>query len=309
LAEIDLVIALDASGSVTADGFEVLKSFAAQLVERMKPKAYGRELVRAGVIQFGNGKLDSKKIVSDAELVTLPLASMSEVSKKIKALEWKKGFTNMAQAFMKANSVLKSSSRKNVPGVVMIITDGRPSFKRSTKHAVHQLRESARVVVVQVQEFRKEENIKVLRDYASYPPEANYIHIPGKQNLKQAYGTFVTKVLARLCPRAESPSAILAADKARGFRLVREAQMCKGKGGVVAGPATMVPGGGPDPCNQFAASTGSWEQFATDGNATCVVFSKKCASFESSATVNVYERVKGAAAAAGAGEFDWSDVR
>jgi uncharacterized protein YegL len=292
LSEMDLVIALDASGSIKAEGFEVLKEFASNLVERMKSKAYGHDLARVGVVQFGNGELDSKKIVSDAKLVTLPLASMDEVSKKIKDLAWLKGFTNMAQGFLKARNVLETSSRKNAkntPGVVLVITDGNPSFKHSTSQAVKELRESARVVMVHVKEFRKPENVELLRGYASFPPETNYIHIPGKDNLKQAYPKFVTEVLARLCPRFESPSATQAADNARGFSLVREAQMCQDKGGISGGPSTMIPRAGPEPCLKFAESVGDWKEFATDGNATCVVFKKECSSYGDDAASNVYK--------------------
>jgi len=100
--KIDLVLALDASGSITEKGFDILKNFAARLVKRMVPTAYGRDAVRVGVVMFGNGKLDKNRVVSDAVAVTQPTDDMEAAEKSILGLKWQKGFTNMAQAFTKA---------------------------------------------------------------------------------------------------------------------------------------------------------------------------------------------------------------
>merc|ERR1712187_753838 len=68
-SQIDLIIALDGSGSVTQAGFDVFKTFAAMIVRRLKAQAYGQEAMKVAVVQFGNGKLDSNNIVSDAKVV------------------------------------------------------------------------------------------------------------------------------------------------------------------------------------------------------------------------------------------------
>jgi hypothetical protein len=75
---IDLVIAIDASGSVTEAGFDILKEFAARIVRRLMAP------VQVGVVLFGNGKLDMKaNVISDAKVITKNLeGDMDGVAKK-----------------------------------------------------------------------------------------------------------------------------------------------------------------------------------------------------------------------------------
>jgi len=201
-SKIDLVIALDASGSVTSTGFQVLKTFASKIVKRMK------DTVQVGVVQFGNGKLDSNKVVSDAIVATKDLESnMDNVADTIEGLPFSKGFTNMAQAFMKAKDVLVSA-RKDATSVVLMITDGRPSFKFQTNQAVKTLRVSSRLMIVHVQPHRKQEIAEMLKGYASEPWSSSYKHIPGKKALSKAYDSYVTGIVADLCPKVVSPSAL-----------------------------------------------------------------------------------------------------
>eukprot|EP00929_Paragymnodinium_shiwhaense_P099365 TRINITY_DN609_c0_g1_i1.p1 TRINITY_DN609_c0_g1~~TRINITY_DN609_c0_g1_i1.p1 ORF type:complete len:1079 (-),score=306.41 TRINITY_DN609_c0_g1_i1:261-3497(-) len=191
---IDLVIMIDGSGSVTQQGFEVLKHFAKSVVERLDI------MVRVAVVQFGNGKLNDKKIVSDAIAVTPGLEEeVYDVADRISALKWQQGFTNMAQAFFKAKDYL-GGSREKAESVVLLLTDGRPSFKYQTNLAVKKLRESARLVIVHVQPFRKQEMVELLKGYASNPWRGNYLHIPGKEALKEGYESYATSVLSMLCP-------------------------------------------------------------------------------------------------------------
>jgi len=200
---IDLVIAIDSSGSVTEAGFDILKEFAMKLVKRMmKP-------VQVGVVLFGNGKLDlDTNIVSNAKVMTDNLESdMESVGNKIDGMIIHKGFTNMAQAFIKSKDVL-TYARKTATAVVMVITDGRPSFKFQTMHAVKSLRKSARVMIVHVQANKKKEVAEMLRGWVSEPDNANYRFIAGKSKLAKAYDSYVTSQLADLCPKLVSPSAV-----------------------------------------------------------------------------------------------------
>jgi hypothetical protein len=200
---IDLVIAIDSSGSITEVGFDILKEFALRLVKRMMAP------VQVGVVLFGNGKLDLEtNIVSNAKVITDNLeGDMEEVSKKIEGMIIHKGFTNMAQAFIKSKDVL-TYARKSAQSTVLIITDGRPSFKFQTGFAVKNLRKSARLMIVQVQANRKQEIAELLKGYASEPWSLNYRHISGKKKLQGAYDSYATSVLADLCPKLISPSAV-----------------------------------------------------------------------------------------------------
>jgi len=200
---IDLVIAIDSSGSITEAGFDILKEFALRLVARMMAP------VQVGVVLFGNGKLDLEtNIISDAKVMTDNLeGDMESVSGKIEEMIIHKGFTNMAQAFTKSKDVL-TYARKTAQSTVLLITDGRPSFKFQTGFAVKSLRKSARLMIVQVQANRKQDIAELLKGYASEPWSLNYRHISGKKQLAAAYDSYTTSIIADLCPKLISPSAL-----------------------------------------------------------------------------------------------------
>merc|ERR550514_322801 len=165
--------------------------------------------VQVGVVLFGNGKLDLEtNIISDANVITDNLeGDMESVTGKIEEMIIHKGFTNMAQAFTKSKDVL-TYARKKAQSTVLILSDGRPSFKFQTGFAMKALRKSARLMIVQVQANRKQDIAELLKSYASEPWSLNYRHIAGKKKLAGAYDSYATSVLADLCPKLISPSAL-----------------------------------------------------------------------------------------------------
>jgi hypothetical protein len=200
---IDLVIAVDSSGSMTEVGFDILKTFASRIVRRLMAP------VQVGVVLFGNGKLDMKtNVISDAKVITDNLeGDMEAVAAKVDKMIIHKGFTNMAQAFTKAKDVL-TYARKASQSTVLVLTDGRPSFKFQTGFAVKALRKSSRLMIVHVQAHKKKELALLLKSYVSEPATVNYRYIGGKHKLESAYESYVTSVLADLCPKLISPSAL-----------------------------------------------------------------------------------------------------
>jgi uncharacterized protein YegL len=289
LATIDIILAIDGSGSLSEKGFDVLKKFAQNLVLRMKPEKFEREAVRVGVVQFGNGKLSGDWVVSDAVAVMPPTDKMQEAADAIGKLTWQKGFTNMAQAVLKAKSMLDSHGRGQAQDVVMLLTDGRPTFKMQTSNAVEQVREKARVVIVQVQPFRQKNNVEQLKEWVSTPWQTNYIHIPGKKALKGAYDSFATKVIAGLCPFAESPSTRASQETLRGFSLSASGEVCE------QDPAHNAMEQSPDNCYLYAEQMdpGAWTAFAyahnpDTGLGQCLVYTSPCESFQRNSTYNVY---------------------
>merc|ERR1719174_345916 len=98
----DLVLAIDGSGSITEDNFEILKEYVGKLVKRYKDEVENTELMKVGIVQFGNGEILDDGTISSA-LKILPLTSdMAEVESQITNLAFLKGFTNMAQALATA---------------------------------------------------------------------------------------------------------------------------------------------------------------------------------------------------------------
>jgi hypothetical protein len=200
-SKLDLIFAIDASGSMTEQGFGVLQTFAAKIVRRLKG---GEDMVRAGVVQFGNGALDSDKVVSDVAAV-LPLSTdIDSAESSILGLQFQRGFTNLAQAAMKSRDLLRlAPHRDGAERVVVLLTDGRPSFKHMASPAIAQLKKLARVMVVQVKTFPEKHNMELLKAYASEPSEVNYLHIAGKSALKNNFDAFATKLIVQACQSVE----------------------------------------------------------------------------------------------------------
>merc|ERR1719258_342090 len=59
VAKQDLIMAIDASGSLREAGFNIVKGFAAKLIDNYKGEYFGYEDMRIGVVQFGNGKVEA----------------------------------------------------------------------------------------------------------------------------------------------------------------------------------------------------------------------------------------------------------
>jgi len=215
IAKQDTVIALDGSGSVRKKGFEVLKRFASTLVRqfkgRVKRKVKGkgkgkkkRTASRVGIVQFGNGELNDKGEVSSATIVSKLSRKIKQVSKKVEGLKWPKGFTNMAQAFSASNTVFMNG-RKKAQSVIVVITDGRPSFVRATDAMVEQQRrKGVKVVIVMVKAFPTRAMKKLMMRWASKPAKSFLLHVPGLKNLEQNMSLWVNKVLVRSCSKAKS---------------------------------------------------------------------------------------------------------
>merc|ERR1719238_841929 len=128
IAKQDLVISVDASGSVREKGFKVLKDFSAGLIDKYMGMYFGYEDMRIGVVQFGNGEIKDDGTVSDALLIQKLTSDMSKVKSSIEGLEYKKGFTNMAQAFTMAEKMFLLGGRRKAMSAVLTLTDGKPSF-------------------------------------------------------------------------------------------------------------------------------------------------------------------------------------
>ena len=109
-------------------------------------------------MQFGNGEILDDATVFDA-LPIQPLSSdIGKVKKAVEGLEYKKGFTNMAQAFTLAEKQFLLGGRKKAMSAVMTLTDGKPSFLFQTYEKVLQLQDKhVKLFFSLVTEFAGEE--------------------------------------------------------------------------------------------------------------------------------------------------------
>jgi hypothetical protein len=228
IAKQDLVIALDASGSLREKGYEVVKNFAVNLTKKYKAKYFGAPAIKMGVTLFGNGHLielnDGSGGTTIQSAINLqPLTfDLAEVGKKIAETKWQRGFTNMAQAFATADIILSQGGRPEAQSAVMVISDGKYSFRYQTAEKAQELKDkNVQIYMAPITETRDKSLID-LKKWASQPWETNYEQIPGLVALKANSDIFTQKIIVKFCPDAMSPSLQAAKSNMRQYILIHE---------------------------------------------------------------------------------------
>jgi len=230
IAKQDLVLAIDGSGSLQEDGFKILKDFAAGLIDKYKGSYYGFEDMRIGVAQFGNGEILDDGTVSDALLIQPMSNDMEKVKKAVEGLEFKKGFTNMAQAFDLAEKMFLLNGRKKAMSAVLTLTDGKPSFLFQTYEKVLQLKDKhVKLFFSPVTAFAGEE-LALMKKWASSPWETNLVHVPGLAPMKADPALFRQEMVVKFCPEAMSPSSMMVEEEEVGYMLIAENSHCGTRG-------------------------------------------------------------------------------
>merc|ERR1719199_1666865 len=187
---------------------------------------YGYEDMKIGVVQFGNGEIESDGSIANAKEILGLSNDLTKVKAAIEGMSFQKGFTNMAQAFILAEKQFLLGGRKMAQSAVMTLTDGKPSFIFQTNEKVMQLKDKhTKLFFVPVTEFKGME-LKLMKKWASTPWPTNLVHIPGLDALGSAPKTFVQKCLVMFCPEAISLSSRKTKEVTRGYMLIREKGLC-----------------------------------------------------------------------------------
>ena len=101
IARQDLRLAIDGSGSLRESSYQILKDFAASLIEKCKGQNYGYDDKRLGGAHFGNGEIMDDGTAIDARLILKLTNEIAKAKPSIEGLEYKTGFTDMAQLLLK----------------------------------------------------------------------------------------------------------------------------------------------------------------------------------------------------------------
>jgi len=241
IAEQDLVIAIDGSGSVSDDNWKLSLNFTGELLKRYQSDYYGLEKMRVGIIRFGNGKIEDDGTVSKAVVISYITGNLKGTNGVVETLkkgfydadkkEWKshaqKGFTNMAQAFALADTLLTRASRKTAQAAVLMITDAKPSFLFETKQRAKALDEKGVMkYFVGIMASERSDEWRLVESLATKPAFTNTVFVPGYEALADGGGPFVEQAITKFCPMAHSPSMTLAKEKQRGYMLVKEGGYC-----------------------------------------------------------------------------------
>lgn len=228
-----MIIAVDGSGSVRAKGFKVLVDFVVTLLKRYKTEYYGSSAVKLGVVLFGNGViLPDGKTVSPAINAHGLSFDKDAVQATIEGLPFKKGFTNMAQAFAMAEDMFIKGSRSAAQQSVMVVTDGKPSFSFMTNEMAEQLDDKAimRYFVLVSETPMTDPAMKNLKLWSSQPWETNIVHVSGGLLMLEADpDMWAEKAITKFCPDSVSAMAEEYEVKIYGFQHVKAGAYCGDK--------------------------------------------------------------------------------
>jgi len=225
----DLIIAVDGSGSLQESGFKVLTAYVGKLLERYETEYFGQQAVKLGIVLFGNGVImPDGKTVSPAINAQKLTFDMDAVKSTVSGLPFKKGFTNMAQAFAMAEDMFTKGSRKNAQQSVMIVTDGKPSFSFMTNEMAEQLDDKSimRYFVVVSETPITDNSMKNMLKWASQPWETNLIHVGGLLMLEADANLWAEKAVTRFCPMAYSMQSADYEIQVYGYQHVKDSGWC-----------------------------------------------------------------------------------
>merc|ERR1719343_1574611 len=221
IARQDLVIALDGSGSMKEEGFDMVKKFALNLTSKYQSAYYGVEDMRIGLVLFGDGEDFDNGTVSPAIEVVDITSDLDSVSTAIAGLQWQRGFTNMMQALQAADNMF-ADGRDDAQSAVMVISDGKwTNAYRTTMKATAMKDKGVQIFMAPIAEHMTQ-NLKIFRGWASQPWETNYERIPGLEALLNNEAEFAQKLLVKFCPRAFSPSQKEDDEEQRGYLKIHE---------------------------------------------------------------------------------------
>jgi len=123
-----------------------------------------------------------------------------------------------------------NSGRKDKPSTLLVITDGKPSFKFETWQKAKETKgKGVKVVMVVLNDGLGKEDRQFMKALASGPDDSNVVMIPGVKTLKQQMDKWVMKSLVQSCPRAESSCEEGMGDSNKGYSKEREGQWCGDK--------------------------------------------------------------------------------
>jgi hypothetical protein len=224
IAKQDLIFVLDGSGSLKDSGFAVLRQFAANLTTKYQGQYYGATDIALGVVLFGNGYLQSDGTIARAVKAQSITSDMAGVKARIEALTWQKGFTNLAQGFAAADTMLDQDGREDAQSAVLTIWDGRINFEFETKAQAHNLKDkNVWVFMEPIMESDSAKELHFMRsELASQPWQTNFYRIPGLDALSSNNALYIQESIAMFCPKAISPSVMKAKEDQRQYLLIRE---------------------------------------------------------------------------------------
>jgi len=121
-----------------------------------------------------------------------------------------------------ADVILSQGGRPEAQSAVMVISDGKFSFKYQTAEKAQELKDKNIHIYMAPITDTREKSLVELKKWASKPWRTNYERIPGLVALKGNTDIFVQKILVKFCPDSMSPSLQMTKDNTRQYMLIHE---------------------------------------------------------------------------------------
>lgn len=184
--------------------------------------------MNVGIVQFGNGKILEDGSIEKA-VIRHPLspADPKKLDAVIDKLKWQRGFSNFAQAFSMAQVAFLNGGRKRAHSMMLIVTDGKPSFHFQTEQAMRKLKGSGVQVVVAQISLNPGKEADVMKQLATKPSGTNFLHFPGFKKLKADPAGYAHQTLVHTCSKAYSPTKRDKKVQRRGWDVVHIAVCAK----------------------------------------------------------------------------------
>jgi len=185
-SNVDVLLVLDSSGSVSSQGFDHVKTFAEEVAQRIVETPTGATAgAQVGVLTFADGTTVVQELT----------AQTSALKNSISGLQWDRTATNMGEALTTAADKIQFTARENVPKFVVVVTDGMPESAYIVGQEARRLRElKTRLMFVIVGDTMSE---IALRRWSSWPYRENVVKVDDWASLNSLKAT---ELVANICP-------------------------------------------------------------------------------------------------------------
>lgn len=183
---LDLVLVIDSSGSMGAQGVAAAKQFAVQIVARMQ-LGENATSAKIGAVTYADSARVSQVLTADRVAFTVAVSG----------LFWEKGSTNTGQALALAGDMMAHHGRgTQTQKSIVVITDSMPvsAYLLSTEAAQLQQR-GVRISFVLLGHGV---STKAVQNWVSWPTAENVVKVPGVAALAEE--KVVSQLLSNLCP-------------------------------------------------------------------------------------------------------------
>jgi len=235
---------IDSSGSVGSANFGKMKKLVGDITDRLVPEAWGNKGVKVAAVKYGNGFIETSETGgSDSYSITSAKKIMmgekawswdyAELKTALESEEHARGFTNLAQAYLMAQTLFDLPAE--VEGArhdanirkIIVLTDGSVSFKREAQDAFDTIDTKGTRVNMVI--FGGETYDEEINQMVTRPHHQSIMHrAKGFDELTgdATRALVASEILTSFCPATDSPKKRATMDLMRGFQLWKENQTC-----------------------------------------------------------------------------------